>query len=76
MILCAGRKQVQASPYTSVAAMLVESSSLYAVWSLVFIVVYAVNSPGQYVLLMTLCNVQVRCYFLTCSTDELEVLTR
>jgi len=49
----------QASPYTSVAAMLIESSALYATWSLVFIIVYAVGNPGQYILLMTLCNVQV-----------------
>ncbi|KAI6103421.1 hypothetical protein F5141DRAFT_207407 [Pisolithus sp. B1] len=47
------------SPYTSIIAMLIESSSLYATWSVVFIIFYAINNPGQYVMLMTLCNVQV-----------------
>ncbi|KAI9572372.1 hypothetical protein HD554DRAFT_2186146 [Boletus coccyginus] len=54
-----GREEAQTSPYTSVVAMLIESSALYATWSLVFIIVYAVGNPGQYILLMTLCNVQV-----------------
>ncbi|KAI6095980.1 hypothetical protein F5141DRAFT_1012559 [Pisolithus sp. B1] len=52
-----GRKEN--SPYTSIIAMLIESSSLYATWSVVFIILYAINNPGQYVMLMTLCNVQV-----------------
>lgn len=47
------------SPYTCIVAMLVESSALYATWSVVFIILYAINNPGQYVMLMTLCNVQV-----------------
>ena len=45
--------------------MLIESSALYAVWSLAFIIAYAVDSPAQDVLLMTLGNVQVRCYTLS-----------
>ena len=51
--------------------MLIESSALYATWSLAFIIVYAAGNPGQYVLLMTLCNVQVHFYFLPCTTDDL-----
>jgi hypothetical protein len=55
--------------------MLIESSALYAMWSLAFIIVYAVGSPGQYVLLMTLCNVQVQYYCLPCTTDDLDADT-
>lgn len=72
LVLCAGRKEAEASPYTSIAAMLIESSALYATWSLVFIIVYAVGSPGQYVLLMTLCNVQVYHCFLPCTMEGLD----
>ncbi|KAI6103415.1 hypothetical protein F5141DRAFT_1130478 [Pisolithus sp. B1] len=53
-----GRKEN--SPYTSIVGMLIESSSLYATWSVAFIILYAINNPGQYIMLMTLCNVQVR----------------
>lgn len=49
----------ETSPYTSVAAMLIESSTLYAIWSVVFIILYAINNPGMDIMLMTLCNVQV-----------------
>ncbi|KAI6104696.1 hypothetical protein EDD16DRAFT_1439023, partial [Pisolithus croceorrhizus] len=52
-----GRKEN--SPYTSIVGMLIESSSLYATWSVAFIILYAINNPGQYIMLMTLCNVQV-----------------
>ncbi|KAI6128241.1 hypothetical protein EDD16DRAFT_1468844, partial [Pisolithus croceorrhizus] len=53
-----GRKEN--SPYTSIVAVLVESSSLYATWSVAFIILYAINNPGRSIMLMTLCNVQVR----------------
>ena len=39
--------------------MFIESAVLYATWSVVSIVVYAMDNPGQYVMLLTLCNVQV-----------------
>ncbi|KAG9312275.1 hypothetical protein JVU11DRAFT_7579 [Chiua virens] len=54
-----GTKATQKSPYTSIATMLIESSALYATWSLVYIIVYAVSNPGQNIMLMTLGNVQV-----------------
>ena len=58
--MCAGRKDARASPYTSITAVYIESSSFYVPWSLVFIIAYTVNSPGQFILLIMLCNVQVR----------------
>jgi len=39
--------------------MLIESAALYATWSTVFIIVYVMHSPGQYVMLLTMYNVQV-----------------
>ncbi|KAF8550424.1 hypothetical protein OG21DRAFT_1514049 [Imleria badia] len=56
-----GHAEARASRYTSIAAMLIESAALYALWSLVFIIVYVLDNPGQYVMLLTLCNVQVIC---------------
>ncbi|EIW84256.1 hypothetical protein CONPUDRAFT_142613 [Coniophora puteana RWD-64-598 SS2] len=47
------------SQYTSIAAMLIESSALYAVWSIVFIVLYSLGHPAEYVLLTTLSQVQI-----------------
>ncbi|KAI9457569.1 hypothetical protein HD554DRAFT_2142283 [Boletus coccyginus] len=41
--------------------MLIESAALYATWSVVFIILYVMDNPGQYVMLLTLCNVQVIC---------------
>ncbi|KAJ6490171.1 hypothetical protein DFH09DRAFT_1208884 [Mycena vulgaris] len=46
-------------PYTGVAAMVVESCALYSSFSLIFIVLYAVNTPIQYVFLSSLANVQI-----------------
>ncbi|KAG9312276.1 hypothetical protein JVU11DRAFT_7580 [Chiua virens] len=54
-----GKKQARKSPYTSIATMLIESSALYATWSLVFIVLYALSDPGQYIMIQMLRNVQV-----------------
>ncbi|KAG9312274.1 hypothetical protein JVU11DRAFT_7578 [Chiua virens] len=54
-----GKKEAQQCPYTGTATMLIESSALYATWSLVFIIVYAVSSPGHIVVFITLGNIQV-----------------
>ena len=59
IVLCAGHEESQAPPCTSLVAMFIESAVLYATWSVVSIVVYAMDNPGQYVMLLTLCNVQV-----------------
>ncbi|KAH7926975.1 hypothetical protein BV22DRAFT_1032314 [Leucogyrophana mollusca] len=48
------------SLYTSVAVMTIESSGLYAVWLLIFLVLYVFESPLQIVFLASLCHVQVR----------------
>jgi hypothetical protein len=45
--------------YTSIAAMLIESASLYSIWGLVFLVCYARNTPFQNLLLPALGQVQV-----------------
>ena len=50
--------------------MLIESSALYAVWFIVFIIVYLVGSPAQILLLATLGTIQVLCYPLICIMDE------
>lgn len=49
----------QTSPYTHISAILVESCALYAIFSLIFIVLFAINHPIQYVFLSALGNVQV-----------------
>ncbi|KAJ7353528.1 hypothetical protein DFH08DRAFT_692544 [Mycena albidolilacea] len=46
-------------PYIGVAAMLVESCALYSTFSLIFIILFAVNNPIQYVFLSALANVQI-----------------
>ncbi|KAH6899457.1 hypothetical protein BKA70DRAFT_1115407 [Coprinopsis sp. MPI-PUGE-AT-0042] len=46
------------SPYTSVAAMLIESASLYAVWALLFIILYGKGSYVQNYILPSLGQVQ------------------
>lgn len=45
--------------YTSVTAILVESSALYTIWSIVFLGLYIVNNPIQFVFLASLAEVQV-----------------
>jgi succinate-acetate transporter protein len=55
-----------ATHYTSIAAMLVESSALYSAFSLIFIVSYARNSPVQNLFLPVLAEVQVN-IFSKCS---------
>ncbi|KAK7001625.1 hypothetical protein R3P38DRAFT_2730453 [Favolaschia claudopus] len=49
----------ESEPYIGVAAMLIESCALYSTTSLIFIVLYAVNSPIQYVFLAALANIQI-----------------
>ncbi|KAJ7074796.1 hypothetical protein C8F01DRAFT_1361360 [Mycena amicta] len=44
--------------YVSIAAMLIESAALYAIWSLVFLICYARNTPLQNILLSSLGQVQ------------------
>ncbi|KIJ65463.1 hypothetical protein HYDPIDRAFT_88626 [Hydnomerulius pinastri MD-312] len=48
-----------ASPYTTIIAILVESAALYAVWSLIFLVLYVINHPVQYVFMASLSQVQI-----------------
>ncbi|KAF9256980.1 hypothetical protein L218DRAFT_807646, partial [Marasmius fiardii PR-910] len=45
--------------YTSVGAILVESSALYTVWSIIFLGLYIVNHPVQFVFLGSLAEVQI-----------------
>ena len=59
IVLCAGHKETEALPCTSIVAMVIESAALYATWLVVSIVVYAMDNPGQSVMLTTLCSVQV-----------------
>jgi len=49
----------QNTPYTHVLAILVESCALYAIFSLIFIVLFAINHPIQFVFLSALANVQI-----------------
>ncbi|KAJ6562306.1 hypothetical protein B0H19DRAFT_942782 [Mycena capillaripes] len=46
-------------PYIGIAAMLCESCALYSIFSLIFIALYAVNNPVQYVFFASLANVQI-----------------
>ncbi|KAH7929042.1 hypothetical protein BV22DRAFT_1029854 [Leucogyrophana mollusca] len=52
------------SPYTTVVAMLVESSALYAIFSIPFLVLFVINSPYSYIFLSTLSQIQVVAPFL------------
>ncbi|PPQ99851.1 hypothetical protein CVT24_009602, partial [Panaeolus cyanescens] len=47
------------SQYVSIAAMIIESSALYTVWGIIFLALYLVNNPVQYVFLGTLSEVQI-----------------
>ncbi|KIJ64176.1 hypothetical protein HYDPIDRAFT_90945 [Hydnomerulius pinastri MD-312] len=47
------------TPYTSLAAILVESAALYGVWSFVFLILCVKGSPGQTIILTTMSQVQV-----------------
>lgn len=55
-----GRSTEYSKPYTSAAAILVESSAVYAFVAVIFIGFYAKNNPISHIFLSTLCQVQVR----------------
>ncbi|KAF9477046.1 hypothetical protein BDN70DRAFT_881601 [Pholiota conissans] len=59
-----GRNNDLSKPYTSAAAILVESSAVYAIFAIVFIGFYARNNPISHLFLSTLCQVQVIAPFL------------
>ncbi|KAF4611621.1 hypothetical protein D9613_003731 [Agrocybe pediades] len=46
------------SHYLGVAAMIVESAALYTVWGILFLVLYIINNPAQYLFLASLASVQ------------------
>ncbi|KAH7927480.1 hypothetical protein BV22DRAFT_1007014 [Leucogyrophana mollusca] len=48
-----------ASPYTSIATMTIESSGLYALWSLIFVILYVVGNPIQYAFVASLPHAQI-----------------
>ncbi|EGO22260.1 hypothetical protein SERLADRAFT_409827 [Serpula lacrymans var. lacrymans S7.9] len=48
-----------AAQYTGIATLLIESSALYALWSIIFLVLYAINNPVQFVFLASLAEVQI-----------------
>ncbi len=50
-----------AAHYLSVAAVIVESSAIYTIWGIIFIGLYIVHNPIQFVFLGTLSAVQVSC---------------
>ena len=59
VVPCVRREEVQAAPYTSILSVPVRAIvGLYAAWSLVFIILYAVNSPSKNVLPTRLASVQ------------------
>ncbi|THV07092.1 hypothetical protein K435DRAFT_644058 [Dendrothele bispora CBS 962.96] len=48
-----------AGQYTNIAALLIESSALYSLWTILFVGLYIVNHPVQYVFLASLAEVQI-----------------
>lgn len=50
------------SQYTSIVAMLVESASLYSLFSLLLVIPFAIDNPIQNVSLQMLGEIQVRPY--------------
>ena len=54
-----GRNNEYSRQYTSAAAILVESSAVYAIVAIIFIGFYARNNPISHIFLSTLCQVQV-----------------
>ncbi|KAH7927475.1 hypothetical protein BV22DRAFT_280660 [Leucogyrophana mollusca] len=48
-----------ASPYTSIAIMTIESSGLYVMWSLIFVILYVVGNPIQYAFATSLPHMQI-----------------
>ncbi|KAF7290731.1 hypothetical protein MIND_01313800 [Mycena indigotica] len=55
-----GEEHAYARRYVGIAAMLIESAALYAIWSLMFLICYARNTPLQNILLSSLGQVQAR----------------
>ncbi|KAL0574836.1 hypothetical protein V5O48_007134 [Marasmius crinis-equi] len=45
--------------YVDISAMLIESSSLYTVWSILFLGLYVANNPVQYIFLASINEVQI-----------------
>ncbi|KXN85268.1 hypothetical protein AN958_11562 [Leucoagaricus sp. SymC.cos] len=52
------------SQYWSVAVVFMESSALYGIWSIIFLVLYAVNHPMQNVFLATVTDVAIIAVYL------------
>ncbi|KIK90763.1 hypothetical protein PAXRUDRAFT_665507 [Paxillus rubicundulus Ve08.2h10] len=48
-----------ASPYLGIIVIIIESSGLYALWSLLFLITYITNNPFQYMFLPSLAQVQI-----------------
>ncbi|KAG9310776.1 hypothetical protein JVU11DRAFT_8625 [Chiua virens] len=47
------------SPYMNIVTMLIESAALYGTWSLVFLILSILRSPGQTIVLATMSHIQV-----------------
>src|SRR4051794_17066932 len=61
-IKATGRREY-GTQYLSIAAMLIESSALYTIWGIIFLGLYIVNNPVQFIFLASLSEVQVRHLF-------------
>ncbi|PPR06714.1 hypothetical protein CVT24_013034 [Panaeolus cyanescens] len=57
-IKATGRREY-GTQYLSIAAMLIESSALYTIWGIIFLGLYIVNHPVQFVFLASLSEVQI-----------------
>ncbi|KXN85264.1 hypothetical protein AN958_11558 [Leucoagaricus sp. SymC.cos] len=53
-----------ANQYLSIATMLIESSALYAIWSIIFLVLYAIGHPMQNVFLATQTDISIIALYL------------
>jgi hypothetical protein len=62
--------------YVSIVAMLIESAALYAVWSTVFLICYARNTPFQNILLPPLGQVQVSPHAKILDQQSIVILSR
>lgn len=63
-IKATGRREY-GTQYLSIAAMLIESSALYTIWGIIFLGLYIVNNPVQFIFLASLSEVQVRHLFIS-----------
>ncbi|KAF9030273.1 hypothetical protein BJ165DRAFT_934341 [Panaeolus papilionaceus] len=57
-IKATGRREY-GTQYLSIAAMLIESSALYTIWGIIFLGLYIVNNPVQFIFLASLSEVQI-----------------